>query len=139
MNSREGPAISTWPQTTSAFNPAWHLHWLKYKCRQKKDAIGKETLLEHRETKLLMPEYGQTKSCPQQKTSLATINYPPVDFCRISSDAETWPENRNLVSQHLRFQGPVWKKSSILPLKLRWANIIKVNYSETEVRENLLK
>ena len=41
-----------------------------------------------------MPEYGQTKTCPQQKTSLATINYPPGDFCRIPSDAETWPENR---------------------------------------------
>lgn len=94
MNSREGPAISKWPQTTSAFNPTRHLHWLKYKWRQKKDAIGKESLLEHRETKLLMPEYGQTKTCPQQKTSLATINYPPGDFCRIPSDAETWPENR---------------------------------------------
>lgn len=72
--------------------------------------IGKESLLEHRETKLLMPDYGQTKTCPQQKTSLATINYPPGDFCRISSDAETWPENGNLSVTALKIPGPCLKE-----------------------------
>ena len=61
-----------------------------------------------------MPEYGQTKTCPQQKTSLATINYPPGDFCRIPSDAETWPENRNSVT---KIPGPCMKEEFNLTLK----------------------